>query len=294
MLLADAVETSRRIAATTKRTEKAELLASLLRRLQGEEIAIAVGYLSGTTRQGRIGLGWATIRGAAALPVEAPTIVILDVDRVLEHVAGTRGKGAEGQKRELLHSLFSRATEPEQQFLTALLLGELRQGALEGLMLDALAKASGVPLDSIRRAVMMAGDTASVATAALEHGEAGLTPFDVQLFRPVQPMLAQTADDVAGAIGDLGEAAFEYKFDGARVQVHRSGDQVAVFSRRLNDVTAAVPEIVEAVRALPGRDLILDGEVLSLAPDGRPSLSRSQCGASAANSTSKACAPNCR
>ena len=147
MLLADAVETSRRIAATTKRTEKAELLASLLRRLQGEEIAIAVAYLSGTTRQGRIGLGWATIRGAAALPVEAPTIVILDVDRVLEHVAGTRGKGAEDQKRELLHSLFSRATEPEQQFLTALLLGELRQGALEGLMLDALAKASGVPLE---------------------------------------------------------------------------------------------------------------------------------------------------
>ncbi len=270
MQLAELVETSRRVAATAKRTEKTDLLAALLTRVHGQEIGIAVAYLSGATRQGRIGLGWATIRDAAAPPVSETSITLLDVDRVLDHVAGTRGKGAENQKRELLGGLFGRATEAEQQFLTALLLGELRQGALEGVMLDALAKASGVACERVRRAVMMAGDPAAVATAVLEQGEAGLAPFDVQLFRPVQPMLAQSAEDVAEAIHELGEAALEYKFDGARVQVHRSGDRVAVYSRRMNDVTPAVPEIVEAVRSLPGRDLILDGEVLSLMPDGRP------------------------
>jgi DNA ligase-1 len=148
--------------------------------------------------------------------------------------------------------------------------GDLRQGALEGVMLEALAKASGVNPDRIRRAVMLAGEMAGVARAVLESGADGLAPYDVQLFRPVQPMLAQTSGDVASAISELGEAALEFKFDGARVQVHRSGDEVAVYSRRLNDVTPAVPEIVEAVRALPGENLILDGEVLSLTPDGRP------------------------
>jgi DNA ligase 1 len=270
MLLAELVETSRRIAATTKRIEKTDLLAALLRQTHGQEVGIAVAYLSGSIRQGRIGLGWATIQAAAAPPANDPSITIQDVDRVLEHLAGTRGKGAENQKRELLHGLLGRASEAEQQFLRALLLGELRQGALEGVMLDALAKASGVACERVRRAVMMAGDPAAVAVAVLEQGEAGLAPFDVQLFQPVQPMLAQTAETVAEALGDLGEAALEYKFDGARVQIHRSGDQVAVYSRQLNEVTPAVPEIVEAVRSLPGRDLILDGEVLSLMPDGRP------------------------
>ncbi len=171
---------------------------------------------------------------------------------------------------ELLHRIFSRATGPEQQFLIRLLMGELRQGALEAVMVDALAKAAGIAVEPVRRAVMLAGDIAKVASALLVEGEAALAQYDVQLFRPLQPMLAGSADDVGEALADLGEAALEFKLDGARVQVHRSGDDVVVYSRALNDVTAAVPEVVEAVRALPGKDLILDGEVLSLWPDGRP------------------------
>ena len=266
MLLAAVADTSAKVAATSKRGEKAELLAGLLNRLQGEEIGIVTPWLSGALRQGRIGLGWAAIRDAAAPAAPESNLTVLDADRVFEHIAASSGR----QKRELLTALLGRATADEQTFLTTLLLGELRQGALEGLLLDALAKASNLGLDRIRRAVMLAGDPAAVAMAVLEHGESGLGRFEIQLFRPVQPMLAQTAEDVGAALSELGEAALEYKFDGARIQVHKSGDRVAVYSRQLNEVTPAVPEIVEAVRALPARDLILDGEVLSLLPDGRP------------------------
>jgi DNA ligase-1 len=191
----------------------------------------------------------------------------MEVDGTLDQLAAIRGPREKGN---LLRDLMSRATEPEQRFLMALLVGELRQGALEGVMIEALAKASGIAAERVRRAVMMAGDFANVAQAALTEGEDALSQFDVQLFRPVQPMLAQSAEDTKEAIADLGEAALEYKLDGARIQVHRSGDEVRVYSRLLNDVTGAVPEVVEAVRALPGRELILDGEVLSLKPDGRP------------------------
>jgi DNA ligase-1 len=270
MLLADVVETSQRVADTTKRLEKTDLLASLLRRLAPDETEIVVAFLSGGARQGRIGVGYATLRNTTAQPAETPSLEIRDVDRALESLAAVKGQGAERSRREILHALFERATSPEQQFLTRLLHGELRQGALEGVMIEALAKASGVPAERIRRAAMLAGEMAGVARAVLASGEAGLAQYDIQLFRPVQPMLASTSDDVASALGELGEAALEFKFDGARVQVHRSGDQVAVYSRRLNNVTPAVPEIVEAVRALPGENLILDGEVLSLTPEGRP------------------------
>jgi DNA ligase-1 len=270
MLLAAVVETSQRVAGTTRRLEKIGLLATLLRQLDPEEIEIVVPFLSGSARQGRIGIGWATLRDAAAPPAETATLEIREVDRALVSLATARGSGSERQRRESLHSLLGRATQAEQQFLTGLLLGELRQGALEGVMLDALAKASGVAAQRIRRAVMLAGGFAGVARAVLESGAAGLDRYDVQLFRPVQPMLAQTADDVGEALVELGEAALEFKFDGARVQVHRSGDQVLVYSRSLNDVTSAVPEIVEAARELPAGDFILDGEVLSLTPEGRP------------------------
>lgn len=270
MLLANVVETSRRVAEASGRLAKVELLAALLRALDPEEVEIVVAFLSGYTRQGRIGIGWATLRAAAAPPVETATIEIHEVDRALASLAAVAGRGSERQKRDLLQALFARATQAEQTFLNGLLLGGIRQGALEGVMLEALAKASGVDSIRIRRAVMMAGDIARVARAALESGEASLGQYEVQLFRPVQPMLAQTAEDVESALDDLGEAALEFKFDGQRVQVHRSGDDVRIFSRRLNDLTGAVPEIVEAVRALPARDFILDGEVLSLTENGRP------------------------
>lgn len=270
MLFANLVETSRRVAETSRRLEKIDLLASLLRQLEPGEVETVVGYLSGQPRQGRIGIGYATLRDAAALPAERPALEVREIDRVLDELAAARGPGSERRKRDLLNALLARATGPEQTFLVALLMGELRQGALEGVMLEGLAKAAGIGADRIRRAAMMAGDIGRVARAALESGAAGLEQFDVRLFRPVQPMLAQTAEDVEGALDELGEAALEYKFDGARVQVHRGGGEVQVYSRSLNNVTAAVPEIVEAALALPAKEAILDGEALSLTPEGRP------------------------
>ena len=270
MLLSKLVETSRSIGGTTKRLQKIELLAALLKQLQREEIEIAVAYLSGGTRQGRVGIGYAAIRDARTVAAVEPTLKIVDVDCTLEQITHVQGSGADRNRRHLLKRLFEQATEGEQQFLTGLLMGELRQGALEGIMLDALAKASRISADRIRRAAMMGGGVAAIASKVLSEGEAGLDGFDIQLFRPVQPMLAQTADDVNDAIHQLGKAALEYKFDGARVQAHKSGNDVVIYSRAQNDVSAAIPEIVEAVRALPARDLILDGEVLSLDAERRP------------------------
>ncbi|HLY18349.1 MAG TPA: ATP-dependent DNA ligase [Bryobacteraceae bacterium] len=270
VLLADVVETSRGVALTSRRIEKIGMLAALLRQLPVDEVETVVGFLTGEIRQGRIGIGWATLRDAAAPAAHEPSLQVREVDAAMDTLATTAGRGSEERKRALVHSLLSRATASEQEFLTGLLLGEIRQGALEGVMLEALAKASGIGAAQVRRAVMMAGNMGRVARSALESGAAGLEQYDVQLFRPVQPMLAQTAEDVDAALEELGEAALEYKFDGARVQVHRSGDEVRVFTRGLNDVTGAVPEIVKAARALPGKDAILDGEVISLLPDGRP------------------------
>jgi DNA ligase 1 len=270
MHFAALVDTSRQVAETSRRTEKTERLAGLLRRLAPEEIEPAVSFLAGSARQGRIGIGTSTLHEATGGPAQDPGLSILDVDRALEEIAGTVGPGSAERRRERLRSLFSRATGPEQQFLVGLLMGELRQGALEGIMIDAVAKATGIGSERVRRAVMMAGALPPVARTALLEGDAALSRFDLQLFRPVQPMLAQTAEDASAAIADLGEAALEYKFDGARVQVHKSGEDVVVFSRALRDVTGAVPEIVEAVRRMPGRDLILDGEVLAFDRSGRP------------------------
>ncbi len=256
--------------ATSKRLEKISLIAALLTQLKPEEAEIAASYLSGSARQGRMGIGYTTLRDLPGSPAAEPSLELLEVDGVFESLKSTQGSGSAGRKMQLLRSIFDRATEAEQRFLVSLLGGELRQGALEGVMLEAIARASRVPLEQVRRAAMMAGSLPPVARSLLEQGEAGLSAYQVRLFRPVQPMLAQTAADPAEAIGELGEAALEWKLDGARIQVHRSGDDVIVYSRSLNDVTAAVPEIVEAVRALPAADLILDGEVISLRPDGWP------------------------
>jgi DNA ligase-1 len=270
MKLSYVAETSTRIGATSKRLEKIALIAALLEQLQPEEAEIAVSWLSGSTRQGRIGIGYSLLRDMTVSPASEPSLELLEVDRVLEVFKTLQGSGSAGRKAELLRGLFSSATDEEQRFLTRLLSGELRQGALEGIMLEAVARASHIPLERVRRAAMVAGAIPAVARLLLERGEAGLSDYDVQLFRPVQPMLAQTAEDAAEAIEELGEAALEWKLDGARIQVHRSGDEVAVFTRGLNNVTAAVPEVVEAALTIPARDFILDGEVISLQPDGRP------------------------
>ena len=270
MRLSEVVETSRRVGETTKRLEKAGLLAELLRHANPDEIEVVVAFLSGRARQGRIGVGYGALRDAASEATVHPRLGLLEVDRIFQSIAGTKGSGSERDRFQILKDLLGRATRDEQHFLQRLLLGEIRQGALEGLMVDAIARAFAVPVARVRRAVMLEGDITPIARILSERGEVGLFGHDLRLFRPVQPMLAQSAENVSEAMGELEHAALEYKLDGARVQVHRSGDQVVVFSRALNDVTAAVPEIVEAVRALPERELILDGEVLAMGAGGRP------------------------
>jgi DNA ligase-1 len=269
--LVDLVQTSRRVAETSGRLAKIELLAALLQRAAPEEIATTIAFLSGAPRQRRIGVGHAAL--AAARPehaADAPTLELSQVDATLDRVAHTTGKGSAQAKAQVLRGLFAQATREEQDFLFRLLIGELRQGALEGLVTDAAARAVGLEPQRVRRAAMVAGDLASIARAALVEGAAGLARFHVELFRPIQPMLAQSADDVVGALHQLGEAALEYKLDGARIQVHKRGDDVRVFSRQLNDVTVAVPEVVAAARRMPLDEAILDGEAIALRPNGAP------------------------
>jgi DNA ligase 1 len=270
--LTQVVETSHRVTAASGRLEKIGLLASLLASVPPEEIEIAVAFLSGSFRQAKLSVGYAALQAAMPEgPAESPSLELVEVDAAFDAISRVAaGKGSVAKRARLLAELLARATRIEQEFLFRLVVGELRQGAVEGLMLEAVAKAANVPPERVRRARMMAGDLPSVAKAALTEDAAELAAFATQLFRPVHPMLAGSADAPEFAIAELGEAVLEYKLDGARIQVHKGGDQVAVYSRRLNDVTAAVPELVDAVRALPARDLILDGEVLALHPDGTP------------------------
>ncbi|AGA90915.1 ATP-dependent DNA ligase I [Thioflavicoccus mobilis 8321] len=265
------VETSAAIAATPRRSEKVALLADCLGRLDPTEIAVAVHYLSGTLPQGRIGLGPAILRDMSAVPAAAQaSLDLATIDRAFTLVAAMRGSGSQASRATTLAKLFSSATLPEQSFLSRLVLGELRQGALEGVMTEAIARAARLPLPAVRQAMMLAGDGGEVARAALIDGATGLVRFRLQVMTPVKPMLAQPGDGPDEAVARLGEAALEYKLDGARVQVHRVGDAVRVFTRRLNEVTSRVPEVVQAVLSLPVTRLILDGEVLALGPDGRP------------------------
>jgi DNA ligase 1 len=270
-LLADVVEASRLVGETSSRLAKLAHLSALLRNVQPDEITIAVSYLSGSLSQGRIGLGYAAIRDATPdHTADTPSLTLREVDDAFQRIAETSGAGSVRIRSQLLHEMLARATSPEQQFLTRLVYGELRQGALEGIMLDAIARASEIPLAQIRRAFLLTGDVSAVAHAALTGGLAALSSFGVQLFRPLQPMLAQSADDVGEALARVGTGALEWKLDGARVQVHKSGDDVRVYTRNLNDVSESAPELVEVVRALPARELILDGETIVLRPNGSP------------------------
>ncbi|HKW48792.1 MAG TPA: ATP-dependent DNA ligase [Gemmatimonadaceae bacterium] len=271
MLLNDLVLTSKLVAETSGRLEKIALLAALLKRLAPNEVPIAVGFLTGWPRQGKLGIGWASVGEARpAAAATTPTLDLTEVDRAFTELQAVRGKRSAAERKRLLSELLTRSTSDEQSFLGALAIGEVRQGALDGVLTEAVARASQLPADRVRRAAMLAGDLGTVAEAVLAEGEAGLARYGLQLFRPVQPMLADSAPNVAEALEDLGTAVFEWKLDGARVQVHREGERVAVYTRSLNDVTAAVPEVVDAVRALPANDVILDGEVIALTADGRP------------------------
>jgi DNA ligase-1 len=263
--------TSRAVAATASRLEKIERLATLLRRIQPDEADVAVAYLAGELRQGRLGVGPVLLeRAAGAAAAGEPSLTVGAVDGAIEAIALETGPGSTARREALLRDLLSRATAPEQSFLVRLLLGEQRQGALEGVVLEAVARAAGVDSGRLRRAVMLAGDLRRVAAEALRQGERGLDVFALRPFHALRPMLAQTAGSVEDALSRLGRAALEYKLDGVRIQVHSIGDEVRVFSRRLNEITAAVPEVVEKVRMLRPGSVVLDGEVLALRPDGRP------------------------
>jgi DNA ligase-1 len=269
--LADLVAASRGVAEVGGRLEKVSRLASLLARVPPDEIETAVAFLSGYPRQGRIGVGHAAISAAAATPpADGATLGLADIDAAFGRLAALAGKGSAAERARLLRELFSRATRVEQEFLARLLYGELRQGALEGVLLEAVARAASIPAARIRRAAMMAGDLGVVARAALTEGDPALDAFTVRLMQPVQPMLAESADAVDEALGRVQDAAVEYKLDGARIQVHKAEDEVRIFSRTLLEVTGAAPEIVETVRALPARELILDGEAIALGADGTP------------------------
>jgi DNA ligase-1 len=269
--LADIVAVSRAVAGTSGRLEKIALLADLLKRAPAEEIPIVVGFLTGAARQGRLNIGYAQLSAMRDVPpADSTSIDVRQVDDEFARLAATSGAGSGRARAEILRALLGRATADEQDFLIRLLFGELRQGALEGVFTDAVARASQIPAARIRRAAMLAGDIAPVALAALIEGEDGLSRFVLRPFHPVQPMLADSAADVGDALANLGEASFEYKLDGARIQVHKVDDDVRVFSRNLRDVTVAVPEVVEAVRAMRAREIVLDGEVIALRPDGTP------------------------
>ncbi|HEV2919495.1 MAG TPA: ATP-dependent DNA ligase [Actinomycetota bacterium] len=269
MLLDEIASTSAAVAASSARLAKVERLATCLRRLEPGEVRPAVAFLSGELRQRQIGVGWAALRDAPD-PAAAPTLTVAEVDAAFERIGRLAGPGSQAERRRLVGELFGRATAAEQRFLVGLLSGELRQGALEGVMVEAIAKAAGVAGAEVRRALMLRGAVGPVAEAALARGVPGLREFHLQVGRPLQPMLASTAPSIEAAIERLGEAAVEWKLDGVRVQLHKDGDEVRVFTRTLDDVTARVPEVVEIVTALPVRSAVLDGELIALRPDGRP------------------------
>jgi DNA ligase-1 len=270
--LVELVHASLAVARTPARLEKIALLADAVRALSPPERRIGISWLAGDLAHGRIGVGWAALRAAlgASPAASAPSLSLREVDAAFTRVAAARGSGSAAERGRILADLLARATEEERDFLVRLIGGELRQGALEGVLLEAAAKAASAPAADLRRAVMMGGSLPPVAEAVLAEGLAGLDRFRLRVLEPLQPMLAETSDGVEEALADLGEAALEWKLDGARVQVHRQGDDVRVFTRTLREVTPAVPEIVEAVRALPARSLVLDGEAIALRPDGAP------------------------
>ncbi|RZS44428.1 DNA ligase-1 [Herbihabitans rhizosphaerae] len=270
MLFADVVATSASVAATRSRLAKVTALVELLRRAEPGEIQPVVAFLAGAPRQGRTGTGWRTLVALDRTPADQPSLTVSDVDSALDALARTSGKGSAQQRADILTKLHDTATVAEQRFLLRLLTGELRQGALEGVMLDAIASAAELPGDTVRRAFMLSGRLPETAEAALTEGAEALAAFRLTLGRPVRPMLASPAKSLAGALGDLPSRIVEYKLDGARIQVHKDGDEVHIYTRTLREITDSVPELVQLVRDLPCASVVLDGETLALNDDGRP------------------------
>jgi ATP-dependent DNA ligase I len=277
VLLAELAEVSRAVGATPARLSKIETLASALRSATPDEAPIVVAYLSGELPQRQIGVGWAALREAPP-PTGAPSLTVHDVDEAFSRIGAVSGKGSAGERKRLVGELFGLATAGEQYYLVRLLSGELRQGALDGVMTEAVARAAGVPVAQVRRAVMLRGSLPAVAGAALSGGSTALAGFGLLVEQPLKPMLAASEPSIEAALAKIGgQAAVEWKLDGIRVQAHISGDidgdgekNVRLFSRTLDDITARLPEVAAAFAALPVRTAVLDGELIALRPDGRP------------------------
>ena len=283
VLFAELVATSTAMTSTRSRSAKVAALADLLSRLAPDEIEVAVSLLTGSPRQGKIGVGW---RGAFKVdtpPAINASLTILDVHSIFDALAVTAGTGSGAKRTALLTDLFTRATEEEGEFIRRLLIGELRQGTLAGVMSEAVARASAQPVAAVRRAAMFAGDLPVAAHAALTGGADALSAFGLRPLQPVQPMLAASSPSVADAVALFEQSSVEWKLDGIRLQVHRLDDDVRLFTRNLNDVTEHRPDVVEMIRSLPARELVLDGEAVGahvrffdcLAVDGETLVDRS-------------------
>jgi len=270
MLLADLVACAEAVAATSARTEKIESLAELLRGADGREAGVVAGLVAGDPRQGRIGVGWATVAALQTDSTGEPTLSVADLDAMLDEVAGAAGGGSTQRRLDLLEDFLAQATAAEADFVRRLLVGELRQGASEGVVVEAVARAAGVAASVVRRALMLVGDLGETAGIALTQGAPGLEAVRFEVFRPIRPMLASTADDAASAVAELGRCSVEWKLDGIRIQVHRRGEEVRIWTRNLNDVTDRLGEVADLVRGLPVRVAAFDGEVMGIADDLAP------------------------
>ena len=288
MLLADLVACTDEVAATSSRTGKIEALAEMLRCAAGHEAGVVAGLVAGDPRQGRIGVGWATVAALRTQPAIQASLSVADLDDMLDAVSGASGEGSTQRRLDLLGGFLARTTAAEADFVRRLLVGELRQGASEGVVVEAVARAADVPAASVRRALMLVGDLAETAGLALTQARPGLEAVGFQPLRPVRPMLASTADDAASAVADMGRCSVEWKLDGIRIQAHRRGDKVRIWTRNLNEVTGRLGEVVDVVRDLPVHTAALDGEVLGLAEDLSPAAFQDTMGRVGTRRTSEA------
>lgn len=263
-------QASVRVGATSKRLEKRAILSDVIRRLNTNEIAAGVSFLAGQTRQDALGVGFATLGGTKTKPSPKSGLTVAEVDAGFEEISRMAGEGSTGRRADAVERLLSQATAAGQKMLRGLMAGELRQGAQAGVVQDAIAEAFDVPLKGVRRAVMLAGDLGVVAEAALSGGRDAVEAIGLEVGRPVLPMLASSAETAVEAIERTGKSSVEWKLDGARIQVHKLGDEIKVFSRNLRDITSRVPLVVEHARELKAERVLLDGEAISLDDSGRP------------------------
>jgi DNA ligase-1 len=271
LFLKDLVQISEKVSATPKKNEKASLLAHFFKEAKGEEISLVAFYLSGELPQGRLGIGWAMLQEALkAASFQSNPLSLIDLDLYFESIAREKGSGSSGRKVQSLREILSRSAGREKVFLARLIMGEIRQGALEGLVLVAIAQATSLPIDFLRRSLMFSGNIGEVARLAIEEGVPGLSRFQPELFRPISPMLASPVGGEEEAIQRLGEAGWEYKIDGARIQVHKDGEEIRVFTRHLKEITESVPEIVALTKKSPIDKAIFEGEAIALREDGKP------------------------